>query len=49
MQGVENKFCWCDAHRARNSGGIAQRLGGDPILAIAAVQITTEHSEAVGE
>lgn len=28
---------------------IAQRLGGDPVLAIAAVQIAAEHAEAVGE
>src|SRR5215470_6999985 len=48
-QRIENKFCWCDPHQASNSGGIAQGLGGDPILAIGAVQITAEHSEAVGE
>src|SRR5229473_4094445 len=44
---VKNKFCWCDAHRAGNGGRIAQGLRSHPILAIATMQITTEHSEAV--
>ena len=35
--GVENKFCWRDAHRADNGSGIAQGLRGHPILAVAAV------------
>src|SRR5258708_1760117 len=42
-----NKFCGRDAHRADNGGGVAQGLRGHPILAIAAVQITAEHTEAV--
>src|SRR5260370_37933561 len=45
--GVENKACARDAHRADNSSGVAQGLRGHPILAIAAVQITADHTEAV--
>jgi hypothetical protein len=44
-----NKFCGRDAHRAGHSGGVAQGLRGHPILAIAAVQITAEHAEAVSQ
>ena len=35
--------------RRRDGGRIAQRLRGDPVLAVAAVQIAAEHAEAVGE
>src|ERR1700688_407230 len=48
-EGVENKFCWVDAHRADSGGRITQGLRGHPILAVGAVQITAEHSEAVSQ
>src|SRR5712671_6253454 len=44
-----NKFCGRDAHRAGNSGGVAQGLRGHPILAVCTVQITTEHAETVSQ
>src|SRR6266478_945568 len=44
-----NKLRGRDAHRADNSSGVAQGLRGHPILAIAAVQITSEHAEAVSQ
>jgi hypothetical protein len=38
-----------DFERGRDGAGIAQGLRGDPILAVSAVEIATEHAEAVGE
>src|SRR6185503_9344906 len=37
------------AQRRRDRVRIAERLRGDPVLAIAAVKIAPEHPEAVGE
>jgi hypothetical protein len=49
QDGIENKFCGRDAHRADSGSGIAQGLRGHPILAVGAVQITAEHPEAVSQ
>src|SRR5260370_33164700 len=46
-QGVKNKFRGRDAHRAGSGSGIAQGLRSHPVLAVGAMPITTEHSEAV--
>ncbi len=45
--GIVNKVCGRNMHRADNGSGVAQGLRGHPILAVGAVQITAEHSEAV--
>src|SRR5438445_10492839 len=39
----------CDADWTVHRGGITQRLGSYPDLAVATVQVTAEHSEAVGQ
>src|ERR1700694_3732399 len=40
-----DQLLWRDVHGLRERTRVAQRLRGDPVLAIRAVQVTAEHAE----
>ncbi len=49
VDGLIDELAWRDVPRRRDSVGIAERLRCHPVLAIGAVEIAAEHSEAEGE
>ena len=46
LEGEPTKLLRVHRHGRRGAQRVAQRLGGEPVLAIAAVQIAAEHPEA---
>ena len=48
-EGVAHQMFGRSWQRRRNGAGIAQRLRGNPVLAIAAMQVAAQHAEAVGQ
>ena len=48
-EGVANQSVGRDIERGRDSIGIAQSLRSNPVLTVAAVEVASQHAEAIGE